>query len=259
LWHLSADDAIHRFNGRQLELVVCRRELGLLGDRGANFRSQENAFPIFGAALHDAMAHYLDLSRRIDGFLLALPKGPQKGVEHIRRRLGRLKVAVRSPELSIGNILKPALETTGAAVQDQNFHWQKGLILSGLIIWLGGRGIALQRVMVVAKIFAGVVQVPGIGRMAEVAFLLSSAGVLGPGVARGGAEEERAREGGSQHQNFKKPIHNVELVRASMPSLAKPWRAKRADKLSHLFDKHTSAQGTCFCTAAPDQSPSTFV
>lgn len=70
------------------------------------------------------------------------------------------------------------------------------LALAGFAIGLGwlGRDVALQRIVVIAVVLTGVGQIPGIGRMAEVALLLRSSRVFRSCHACGRTKEERAAE-----------------------------------------------------------------
>jgi hypothetical protein len=81
---------------------------------------------------------------------------------------------------------------------------------------LGGRDVALQRILVIPIILAGVVQVPGIARMAKVAFLLGSPGVFRPGHAVGGAKEKCAPERGCERKNFNEPTHGPQVSLANI-------------------------------------------
>src|SRR5580704_2873717 len=80
------------------------------------------------------------------------------------------------------------------------------LVLARLGLWFR-RDVALQRVVMVAVVFAGVGEVPGVAGMAEVAVLLGAAGVLRFGGAGGGAEEECAAEDRSKSDDFDDPAH----------------------------------------------------
>ena len=152
LRHAGSDDAIDGLNGRQLQRVVRRSEFGLLRDPRANLRSDQNTFAILRPAMHDAMAHHVDLRRGADGFRFALPEPFEHRFQESGGRVGGDgsfdRSAVGSSDLDVGgsriaapvgtraparrrslrralalrDILKPAFETAGAAIEDQDLH-----------------------------------------------------------------------------------------------------------------------------------------
>jgi hypothetical protein len=82
--------------------------------------------------------------------------------------------------------------------------------------------------VVVAIIFAGVVQVPGTCGMAEGAFLPRSPRVLGFCFADVGAEEEGAGENPGGEKNFDGPSHEFRSMRALGPLTTDQFNVGRA-------------------------------
>ncbi len=122
LAYARADHAIDSFDARQLQPVVRRREFGLLGDSRPNLGRNPDALAIFGPAMYDAMSHHIDFGGRVDGPGFALPQRLNQGAEKTLRHRRSFPVGARGPRLSFRQVLKPAFETAGAAIQDQDLH-----------------------------------------------------------------------------------------------------------------------------------------
>ena len=66
--------------------------------------------------------------------------------------------------------------------------------------------------MVIAKVFAGVGQVPGVGWMTEVALLLGPPRVIGPRLTGRRAEKKCRAKGGGENGEFEEPAHAGEAI-----------------------------------------------
>src|SRR6266853_3522282 len=152
LWDASAQDVIDRFDRFQLEAIVRGRKLNLLSNRAADIRRQRSTLAILGPAMHNAMAHHIDIRRPPNHLRVALPKQFEYWFQHRHRRVNlqlplhrcsigpfdlnfsdagvMAPVGMRAPirqlrrcrKRTIRKIREPALQAAGAAINDEYLH-----------------------------------------------------------------------------------------------------------------------------------------
>src|SRR5260370_29532947 len=103
LWDASAQDMIDRFDRFQLEAIVRGRKLNLLSNRAADVRRQRSTLTILGPAMHNAMAHHIDIRRPPNHLRVALPKQFKHWLQHRNRRVN-LQLAMRRSTIGPFNL-----------------------------------------------------------------------------------------------------------------------------------------------------------